>query len=137
MNDLFLVYVNFVGVDYKGNFIYEFIFSETTKNVEGQDWDLYPSSGRPSVPNSEFIKTVGKLESELKLEVVQESDTFAVFDAVDGVIALAYENINNYETYPEHRLCFKFGETINEIQDKLYEKDLILKYNKEKHGKES
>lgn len=59
-----------------------------------------------------FIKKVGHLEADLKLDVIQNSDTFAVWDAVDGVISLGWENINAYDSYPEKRLCFRFGETI-------------------------
>lgn len=137
MDDLFLIYVNFVGKDYKNNFIYEFIFSNTIKNIDGEDWDLYPASGRPSAPHDIFIKKVGRLESILNLDVIGNSDLFAVWDAIDGVIALAWENINAYDSYPDHRLCFKFGETLKDVDAKLYEKDLILKYNTQKHEKES
>jgi hypothetical protein len=68
------------------------------------------------------------------LDVIQNSDTFAVWDAVDGVISLAWENINAYESYPEKRISFRFGEPIKEVEDKLYEKDLILNYTKINHG---
>jgi hypothetical protein len=137
MNELFLIYVNLVGKDYKGNYLYEFIFSDTIKGIDGNDWDTFPASGRPEAPHDTFIKRVGRLESELKLDVIQNSDTFAVWDAIDGVIALAWENINAYDSYPEHRLCFKFGETIKMVDDKLYEKDLILQYNSKNHEKQS
>jgi hypothetical protein len=128
MKDLFLIYVNVVGKDYKGNFIYEFIFSNTAKDIDGDEWDTFPASGRPEPPYENFIKNVGRLESDLKLDVIQNSDTFAVWDAIDGVIALAWENINDYESYPDKRLCFKFGETLTSVEEKLYEKDLILNY---------
>lgn len=134
MKDLFLIYVNLVGKDYKSNFIYEFIFSDTTANIDGEEWDTFPASGRPEAPHDNFIKNVGRLESELNLDVIQNSDTFAVWDAVDGVIALAWENINAYDAYPEKRLCFKFGEPIEEVEAKLYEKDLILNYKLKNHG---
>lgn len=130
MKDLFLIYVNHVGKDYKGNYIYEFLFSDTIKNIDGNEWDTFPASGRPEPPHETFVKRVGKLESELKLDVVQNSDTFAVWDAIDGVIALAWENINAYDSYPEYRMSFRFGETLKNVESKLYEKDLILEYNK-------
>lgn len=126
-----------VGKDYKDNFIYEFIFSDSKKNIDGDEWDTFPASGRPKAPHDNFIKKVGRLESELNLDVIQNSDTFAVWDAIDDVIALAWENINAYESYPEKRLCFKFGETLKDVETKLYEKDLILKYNTQNHEKES
>ena len=130
---MYLIYVNRVGKDYKGNFIYEFIFSDTTKDIDGEEWDTFPASGRPEAPHEKFIKKVGRLESDLNLDVVQNSDTFAVWDAVDGVIALAWENINAYDAYPETRLCFRFGELISDVEEKLYEKDLILNYNIKTH----
>ena len=131
---LYLIYVNQVGKSYQGNYLYEFLFSDTLKDIDGEDWDTFPASGRPEPPHDIFIKMVGKLESKLKLDVIQNSDTFAVWDAVDGVIALAWENVNAYDSYPEHRLCFKFGETKEEVEAKLYEKDLILNYgNKNKN----
>lgn len=133
MKDLFLIYINKVGKDYKGNLLYEFIFSDTLKDIDGDDWDTFPASGRPEPPYDIFIKKVGRLESELKLDVIQDSDTFAVWDAVDGVISLAWENINAYDTYPETRLCFHFGEKIDVVTEKLYEKDLILNYSKANH----
>jgi hypothetical protein len=136
MKELFLIYVNRVGKDYKGNFIYEFIFSDTTKGIDGDDWDTFPASGRPSAPHDHYIKKVGRLESELNLDVIQDSDTFAVWDAIDDVIALAWENINAYDSYPEKRLCFKFGEDAESVESKLYEKDLILQYKKQTHEKE-
>ena len=136
MKDLVLIYVNFVGKDYKGNFIYEFIFSDSVDGVDGEEWDTFPASGRPEAPHDNFIKKVGRLESELNLDVIQNSDTFAVWDAVDGVISLAWENINAYDAYPEKRLCFRFGEPIEDVTEKLYEKDLILNYNTKNHEKE-
>jgi hypothetical protein len=137
MNELFLIYINMVGKDYKGNLLYEFIFSDTLENVDGEEWDTYPASGRPEPPHDNFIKKVGRLESELNLDVIQNSDTFAVWDAVDGVIALAWENINAYDSYPEKRLCFKFGEPIDEVESKLYENDLILQYNTKNNEKKA
>lgn len=136
MKKLFLIYVNKVGKDYKGNLIYEFIFSDTIKNIDGDEWDTFPASGRPEPPHENFIKTVGRLESDLNLDVIQNSDTFAVWDAIDGVIALAWENINAYDAYPEKRLCFKFGESLEEVEAKLYEKDLILNYNIKNYDKQ-
>ena len=137
MGKLFLVYVNYVGKDYKGDYLYEFIFSDTIQDIDGDEWDTYPASGRPQPPHESFIKKVGRLESELMLDVIQNSDTFAVWDAIDGVLALAWENIDAYQTYPDKRLCFKFGEPIEEVEGKLYEKDLILNYKTQKHEQEN
>lgn len=128
--ELFLIYVNELGEDWKGDMLYEFIFSDTIENVDGVDWDIYPASGQPQPPRIDVVKKVGRLESKLKFEVVQESDKHAVWDAVDGIIALAYEDISDYDEYPEKRTFFHFGDSIKKVEDKLYEKDLILDYKK-------
>jgi len=131
---LFLIYVNVLGSDWKGETNYEFIFSDTTKDVDGEDWDLYPASGQPSPPRKDLIKAVGVLTPDFKLDTVQNSDTFAVWDSIDGIIALAWENITDYEVYPERRLSFMFGQTIKSVEDSLYEKDFVLEYKVKSNG---
>lgn len=130
MNDLVLIYVNMVGKDYQDNYIYEFIFSDTIVDVDGPYWDSYPASSRPEPPNDDFIKKVGRLESELKFDVIQNSDTFSVYDSVDDVIAMAWENIDDYDSYPDHRISFHFGDKMKDVVAKLYEKDKILNFKK-------
>jgi hypothetical protein len=126
-----LVYINKIGKNWKGNYIYEFLFSDTLKDIDGEGWDSYPSSGNPEPPEGKFIKKTGLLNTILKLDLVQESDSFAMWDAVDGVVSMAWENMEGYDDYPEKRLFFSFGEDIKSVNDKLYEKDIVLNYNKE------
>lgn len=130
MDKLYLIYVNRIGEDWTGKHLYEFLFSDRTENVDGDDWDAYPASGRPSPPNTDFVKKVGRLVTgDLKFKLVQNSSEFAVWDAVDGVVALAWEDMDDYDEYPENRVAIHFGEEIKSIEDKLYEHDLILDYN--------
>ena len=67
----------------------------------------------------------------MKLDLVQESDSFAMWDAVDGIVAMAWENMEGYDEYPDKRLYFSFGEEISSVEDKLYEKDMVIMYEKE------
>ena len=128
MEELYLVFINKIGEDYQGKLLYEFIFSDTTEDIDGDYWDDYPAAGMPAPPSGPFIKKVGRLETKLNLDVIQDSEKFAVWDAVDGIIALAWENVDDYDQYPEKRLFFSFGEIISSVEDKLYEKDLIFEY---------
>jgi len=123
---LYLIFINEIGKNWKGEFIYEFLFSNSTEGVDGEAWDEYPASGKPEPPSQQFIKAVGLLTSEIKFDIIQKSDTFSVWDAVDGVIALAWENIDDYDEYPESRIFFKFGDTLEDVEDKLYERDIRL-----------
>ena len=53
----YLIYVNGLGPNYKGDNLYEFIFSEK-KDVWGENWDSKPSNGYPQPPELKYIKKV-------------------------------------------------------------------------------
>ena len=122
-----LVYVNGLGPNYKGDNLYEFIFSDTD-DVWGDSWDNKPSNGYPTPPDLKYIKKVGVLRNtDVKLELIQNSDFFCMIDAMDDVVALAWET---EESEGQKRLVFRFGTPEQEIKDKLYERDLILEFEK-------
>jgi hypothetical protein len=54
-----------------------------------------------------------------------------MLDSIDGIIALAYENESNDVDFArQKRLVFKFGETEESVKDKLYERDIVLEFEK-------
>jgi hypothetical protein len=122
-----LIFVNGLGPNYKGDNLYEFIFSDDL-DVWGDSWESKPSNGYPSPPELKYIKKVGVLRNtDVKLELVQNSDFFSMIDAMDDIIALAWEN-EEFES--QKRLVFRFGTPEQEIKDKLYERDIILEFEK-------
>ena len=127
-----LVYINELGPNYKGDNIYEFIFS-TQEDIWGDDWDKEPAGGSPTPPHIHFIEKVGVLKnSGIELNLIQNSDFFSVYDSVENVIALAWE-ISDSEainTYKQKRLVFHYGETEEMVKDKLYERDIVLNWEK-------
>ncbi len=65
------------------------------------------------------------------MSVIQNSDFFSMIDAIDGVIALSWENDSeevNFDT--KKRLVFRFGEKEETVKNKLYERDLVLEFEK-------
>jgi hypothetical protein len=50
-----------------------------------------------------------------------------MIDAIDDVVALAWEPD---EENGQNRMVFRFGMTEQQIKDKLYERDLILEFEK-------
>ena len=123
----YLIFVNGLGPNYKGDNLYEFIFSDT-KDVWGDSWESKPSNGYPAPPELKYIKKVGVLRNtDVKLELIQNSDFFCMIDAMDDVVSLAWET---EEVQGQKRLVFRFGQEEQEIKDKLYERDLILEFEK-------
>lgn len=129
----YLIYVNGLGPNYKGDNIYEFIFSDVKDDIWGESWESKPSNGNPLPPNIEFIRKVGVLKNaEIKLSLIQDSDFFSMIDSLDDVIALAWESDDTDINFDiEKRLVFRFGEEEKTIKNKLYERDIVLEFDKQ------
>jgi len=113
----YLIYINGLGPNYKGENLYEFIFSDTLE-VWGENWESKPANGMLQRGN-------------LTLDLVQESDVFSVLDSMDGVLCLGWEKENDDTDFSiTKRLVFKFGETEQDVKDKLYARDIILEFEK-------
>jgi hypothetical protein len=114
-----LIYINGMGPNYKGQNIYEFIFSDTLE-VWGENWDSKPANGYPNPPDYEYVKKVGTLiNDDITLELIQDSDVFSVIDSMDGVIAMGWEKESGEVDFSlVKRLVFRFGDTEDEIKDK-------------------
>ena len=127
-----LIYINGMGPNYKGQNIYEFIFSESLE-VWGENWDSKPANGYPTPPAYEYVTKVGTLvNDEITLELIQDSDVFSVIDAMDGVIAMGWEKESGDVDFSlVKRLVFRFGDTEEEVKNKLYERDIVLEFEKQ------
>jgi hypothetical protein len=128
-----LIYINELGPNYKGENIYEFIFTEDSNDeIWGENWDARPANGYPTPPDIEYVKKVGVLKNnEITLAVIQNSDYFCMADAIDGVIALGWENDDNEIDFGlNKRLVFRYGDDEQTVKDKLYERDIVLEFEK-------
>jgi hypothetical protein len=124
-----LIYINGLGPNYKGDNIYEFIFSDSF-DVWGENWDSKPAHGHPLPPEIKYISKVGVLRNtEVVLDLVQNSDYMGVIDAMEDIIALGWETDDSCGE--NKRLVFKFGEPEQNIKDKLYERDIVLEFEKQ------
>ena len=127
-----LIYINGMGPNFRGDNIYEFIFSNTIE-VFGENWESKPANGYPLPPDVEYITKVGTLINEnITLELVQESDVFSMIDSMDGVISLGWEKeTDDVDFSITKRLVFHFGEIEESVKDKLYERDIVLQFEKD------
>jgi hypothetical protein len=130
-----LIYLNFVGQNYLGVNIYEFLFtSRPLSEVYGEDWDSYPANGNPKPP-VECTDGVYRIDTDLNFEMIQDHESFDMSDCMQGVIALGWEDDKDFDTgYSDTRLFFSFGETLESVENKLYERDIHLEktYENEK-----
>jgi hypothetical protein len=101
------------------------------EGVWGESWDSKPANGYPSPPEIELVTKVGLLKNSLDFEVLQNSDIFSMIDGMDDVIALAWENESESANFDKQkRLVFRFGDKIEDVKNKLYERDIVLEFER-------
>jgi hypothetical protein len=132
---MYLIYINRIGRTFKGEHIFEFLFSDSTEWEWDDSW--YESSviteTRDLAPDEKIIKIVGTLKTnELDLELVQEDGVRDIYNAVEGIIALGWEKLGEEDDIPDKRRVFKFGDTKESVDEQLYEYDLALNYKENK-----
>ena len=127
-NDVMLCFVVKVGEESDKLNRYEFIFTDNIDEVWGEGFDQKPSClVNDLMPNDEYITEVHVVKTKIKLDLIQDNCCFSVSDAYDGICAIAYENLDDYEEYPEDgRLFFMFGETLAEVSRKLAMKNIVM-----------
>ena len=85
-----LIFINELGPDFRGNHIYEFIFSDTEIDLWGEEWEATPAAGRPFPPDLKYVKRVGRTFKEgMELELGKNSDYFSMED----ILALQFSPV--------------------------------------------
>lgn len=131
MKEQKLIYVNIIGKNSEDEYMYEFYFTDDPEVAWGTDWDIKPAVicnlGVPQKQTYDMIKT---FKSEFVLSVAQKNSCFSMLDCKDGIIPVAWENIDGYEEYPENgRLIFPFGISLTEVENKLSIRDICFDGN--------
>lgn len=123
-----LCFINLVGVEEDNKYRYEFIFTDDIDNVWGENFDEKPAGLINNLMVDEQYKTeTHVVRTTIKFDLVQQCCCFGMQDCMDGIVALAYENIDDYDAYPDDgRLVFNFGESFNDVSRKLALKNIIM-----------
>lgn len=132
MSDYKVVYVLYVGKDVDNLNIYHFLLSTNSEEVFSEGWGEKPSCNI----NNDFLmisdnmyEYVKELKTSIILDLAQDNSCFSMQDCRDNIIALAYENIDNYEEYPdEGRIVIHFGDSIDEVERILAKRNLFMKF---------
>ena len=120
-NSLYLIYVEPIGKNAFDMFEYDFLFSETPDIVWAEDWaEQCPAACENMRPDNSMITETKRLTTIIPLGLAQKNSCFSMQDCIDGILALAWEDLSEYDEYPEPiRLIFNFGESFESVEDKL------------------
>lgn len=128
-SNLSVIYVQEIGQDNDGNYVYEFLISEDPDSVWVENWNEVPvcneSDTKPSQDDYDYVK---ELRTDIKLTLGQDNCCVSFMDIKDNIAALAYEDISSYEEYPEPRLVVQYGDSLDYVEEMLAKRDLYMKY---------
>ena len=125
---LYLGFIRLIGAESDGIDNYEFIFTNNIDEFWGENFEYKPCClCNDLIPSDEYITEIHKIRTKLKFDLVQYNCCFSMQDCMDGIISLAWENIDEYEEYPEDgRLVFNFGESYDDVERKLALKNILI-----------
>jgi hypothetical protein len=131
MGQLYLVYSEKItDNNSRGLHEYELYFSEAPELVWGEDWNAScpAACGKEGIrPDESTYQAIKRLECSVPFNCISENTCFSCQDMIDQIVACMWEDISDYDEYPEpSRLVFKFGETHEDIVSKLEERSLGL-----------
>lgn len=125
----YLVYVEYIGSDLDGNYIYKLDFSTQPEVVWGESWNVMPAAicGHiPPDPNTIF-KTA-KMYSPEELYTAVKSTCFSMQDCIDGIIPLCFANINETDLKIDDSVFrLRFGEHYEDTLSLINKYGLIIK----------
>lgn len=126
--ELMLGFIRLVGEETDGLFRYEFVFTDNIDEFWGDNFEYKPCClCNGLTPLDEYVTEIKIVRTKLKFDLIQDSCCFGFQDCADGIIALAWENVDEYDEYPEEGRCyFMFGDSMDEVKEKLAVKNVLM-----------
>lgn len=121
MEELYLAFVDELGKDADGNYIYRMDFTEDKEIVWGDYFHIVPAIIIPDLqPDVNCLKKQGKFISKNRLELAKRNGCFSMQDCIDGIISLCFSEISEDTVYyKDEPLHFEFGELYDSVVEKL------------------
>ena len=129
MDDLYLGFIKLIGQENDGLYRYEFIFTNNIEEFWGEDFDIKPAGlCNDIMPDDKYITEIHVVRTTIRFDLAQKCNCFSFQDCIDGCISLAWENIDDYEEYPEDtgRLVFGFGESYEDVERKFALRNILM-----------
>lgn len=127
-----VAYIVYVGKSIEKQNIYHFLLAEDVEETFSEGWNEKPSGNVPNdilmIPDDQY-EYVKELKTDVTLDLAQDNTCFSLQDARDGIIALAYENLDEAEEYPENgRIVIHFGDLIDDVEEMLSRRGMRLRF---------
>lgn len=132
MNNIKVCYINYLGKNTDGLNVYQFMLTDNPDEVFCEGWSEKPAcniSNDILMPEEDMYQYVAEVRTDLILDLAQDNCCFSMQDCRDNIIALASENLDSAEEYPDDgRIVIHFGETFDNIEQMLEKRDIKIKF---------
>lgn len=126
-----VVYVKNLGTEIDGTNIYHLYLSTNPDEVFAEGWGDIPACNVPRKLmdlDESMYEHVVEVKTNIVLDLAQNCCCFSMQDSRDNIIALAYENLDNAEEYPDPRIIIHFGDNIDDVEAMFAKRDVSMKY---------
>jgi len=131
-SNLKIIYIQYVGKNSDGFNVYQFLLSENDEDTFMEDWAEKPASNIPNdrlIPDESQYEYIKELKTDIILDLMQDNTCFSFQDCRDQIVALAYENLDDAEVYPEpFRVVIHFGDYIDDVERMLAKRDMRMRF---------
>lgn len=125
-----VIYITHVGKNTDNDNIYHFLITTNSEETWAEGWENKPACVmRDLTPEDDMYDYVAEVKTELKFDLAQNNCCFSMQDCRDNVVALASENLEEADEYPEDgRIVIHFGDLVEDVEKMLAKRDIIMKY---------
>lgn len=127
-----VVYIIHVGIDSDNLNVYHFLLSEEYEETFAEGWGEKPACNTPRdqlMIEDSMFEYVKELKTTIKLDLAQDNCCFSMQDCRDKCVALASENLDQAEEYPdEGRIVIHFGDFIDDVEAMLAKRNLRMRF---------
>jgi hypothetical protein len=125
-----VIYILYVGKNSENDNIYHFLISTDSEKTWAEGWENKPACiMRDLTPEDDMYEYIAEVKTELKLDLAQDNCCFSMQDCRDNVVALASENLEEAEEYPEDgRIVIHFGDLVDKVERMLARRDIVMRY---------
>lgn len=128
-DNLKVIYVNHLGVDFEGNNIYQMLLSHDTEDTWAEFWEQKPACNCGDLtPDTSMYDYVKEFKAPFKFDLAQDNCSFSMQDCRDHCVALASENLDEAEEYPEVRVVIQFGDDADDVERLLLRRNIRTKF---------
>lgn len=127
-----VVYMSNVGKNPEGKNIYNLFLSTESEETFSEGWGEKPAcniSNEILQIHSDQYEYVKEFKTDINLDLAQDNCCFSMQDCRDRIVALASENLDEAEEYPdEGRIVIHFGDKIVNVEAMLAKRNIATKF---------